>query len=68
MFARSIRGLQLLNKVGYGVTWNWSHAGPGPTTPGGVFLAPPASSLEGAYKGRAGRGVRNHVQFFAVSE
>ncbi len=49
VFARSIRGLQLLNKVGYGVP------GTGLTldlvyNPGGVFLAPPASSLEGAYK------------------
>ena len=49
MFSRSIKGLQILNDVGYGVS------GSGLTldlvyNPGGVFLAPPASSLESAYK------------------
>jgi radical SAM/Cys-rich protein len=49
VFARSIRGLQMLNEVGYGVP------GSGLTldlvyNPGGVFLAPPSSSLECAYK------------------
>lgn len=49
VFGRSIRGLQMLNAVGYGM--------PGSDltldlvyNPGGVFLAPPASSLEDAYK------------------
>lgn len=49
VFSRSIKGLQILNDVGYGVP------GSGLTldlvyNPGGVFLAPPASSLESAYK------------------
>ncbi len=49
VFGRSIKGLQMLNAVGYGM--------PGSDltldlvyNPGGVFLAPPASSLEDAYK------------------
>jgi len=49
VFERSILGLQMLNEVGYGVP------GSGLTldlvyNPGGVFLAPPSSSLEGAYR------------------
>jgi len=49
VFARSIRGLQMLNEVGYGV--------PGSGlqldlvyNPGGPTLAPASSALEGAYK------------------
>lgn len=49
VFERSIKGLQMLNAVGYG------QPGSGLTldlvyNPGGVFLAPPQSKLEPAYK------------------
>ncbi|CAG9466422.1 unnamed protein product [Pedinophyceae sp. YPF-701] len=49
VFERSVRGLQKLNAVGYGVP------GTGLTldlvyNPGGPFLAPPQESLEGAYR------------------
>lgn len=49
VFQRSIRGLQLLNAVGYGQPGSGLHLDL-VYNPNGVFLAPPQSKLQDAYK------------------
>lgn len=49
VFERSIKGLQALNAVGYGVPGSGLNLDL-VYNPGGVFLAPPQSKLEPAYK------------------